>query len=243
MTSASAPGVVVPGFTYMRAELDAMVRARNYYRWLLNQFRPYLGAHVVEIGAGIGTFSAALLNEPVVRTLTLVEPAANHVAVLRPRFRDDARVRVVQGYFDEGTLDASADSVVLVNVLEHVASDAALVRAIARSVTANGTLLLFVPALPFLYGTLDREFGHVRRYTRPALRALLHGAGFRHSRIHYVNAAGAAAWFLTGKLLRRRTLAPASVAWYDRWIVPWLLGFERYIAPPFGQSLLAIATR
>lgn len=248
MTSDAAhpsPGVPAgaPAFTYSGEELDAMAAARNYYRWIAGRFAPFLGRRVVEAGAGIGTFAEHLLRAAPGAELTLVEPAANNYPHLRARFAEHPRVRTRQGYLEDAGEAGSADAVVAVNVMEHVHDDAAFVRAAHRLLAPGGHLLLFVPALPAIYGTLDEAFEHVRRYTRKTLAARLREAGFAPPRVRYTNLPGVAAWWLSGRVLRRRTVSPRDAALYDRWVIPWVAALERVWAPPVGQSLIAVARK
>lgn len=228
-------------FTYASSELDAMASAPNYYRAILRFFEPHLGRSVLEVGAGIGTFSALLAGAPGVEALGLLEPAGNNYPHLRDRFAGDPRVRAVHGYLEQHMAEFSVDSVVTVNVLEHVPDDAAFLRAARSVLRPGGRLLIFVPALPAIYGTLDTVFEHHRRYTRRTLRAALAGAGFTIPTLRYVNLPGVLAWFITGRVLRKKTLNPADVAAYDRLVIPWLMKLERRWSPPLGQSLLAVA--
>jgi SAM-dependent methyltransferase len=229
-------------FTYSGTELDALAGARNYYRMLVRRFAPHLGRRVIEVGAGIGTFAAALLEGATIDEMTLIEPADNNYPLLRKRFAGDSRVRTLPGYLQTYAATLAGDSVVAVNVLEHVEDDVAFLRA-ARAVLAPraGCLLLLVPALPALYGTLDVAFEHYRRYTRRMLRERLEAAGFAGLVLRYVNAPGVLAWFVAGKILRRTTLTPKAVRLYDRFVIPLVIALENALEPPLGQSLLAIA--
>ncbi|MGQ0712517.1 MAG: class I SAM-dependent methyltransferase [Gemmatimonadaceae bacterium] len=231
-----------PAFAYSGTELDALTEARNYYQMLIRRFAPHLGRRVIEVGAGIGTFAAALLENVEVDQLTLIEPAHNNYPLLRDRFVRDSRVRTLPGYLEAHASTLSGDALVAVNVLEHVEDDVAFLRA-ARSVLApeRGRLLLFVPALPWLYGTLDSAFDHYRRYTRRMLRERLAAAGFAPLVLRYVNLPGVLGWFIAGRILRRTTLTPRAVRLYDRFVLPLTTMIESVWEPPLGQSLLAIA--
>ena len=231
------------GFRYAGSELDAMAEAKNYYGWIADHFASHLGSHIVEVGAGIGTFSEHLLRVAPRARLDLVEPAANNVGVLRERMAGQARVSVRHGYLDACAPESSADSVVAVNVLEHVEDDDAFLRAAHGALVSSGRLLLFVPALLGLYGTMDAEFEHFRRYTRHALHCKVTEAGFSVDQLQYVNLPGVLAWWVSGVLLRRRTITARSARLYDRWAIPLIRAVESRWHPPLGQSLRLVATR
>lgn len=239
----TAPNGTSAGFRYASAELDSMAEAKNYYRWIAARFAPHLGSHAVEVGAGIGTFSEHLLRAAPHARLTLVEPAENNIGVLRERMAGEARVSVRHGYLDADAPESGATSVVAVNVLEHVEDDDGFLRAARRVLAPGGRLLLFVPALPGIYGTLDEAFEHFRRYTRPALRRKVADAGFGVDELHYVNLPGVLAWWASGVLLRKRTVTPRDARLYDRWAIPLIRAVESRWHPPLGQSLLLVATR
>ena len=230
-------------FTYSGEELDSLGEARNYYGWISSRFAPYLGARMVEVGAGIGTFLAHLLALRPDARVTAIEPADNNFPVLARRFADDARVTPVHGYLDGALPAGQADAVVAVNVMEHVEDDAAFLRDAARALAPGGHLLLFVPALPALFGTLDEAFEHYRRYARPELLAKLRAAGLEPVRVRYMNVTGIAAWWLWSKVLRRRTITAGDARTYDRWVVPVVRFLEDRIDPPLGNALLAVARK
>jgi SAM-dependent methyltransferase len=229
-------------FEYASTELGAMERAANYRSWICETFSPYVGARVVEVGAGIGTFSQMLLNHPCVRELIALEPAANLFPILAQRLAGEPRARALQSGLEDTKLPA-ADSIVLVNVLEHIRDDARLLESAFGALAEHGTLLLFVPALQWLYGSLDRAFDHVRRYSKQSLAREISAAGFRISLLRYVNFPGIFSWFVAGKILRRTTLSPASVAFYDRCVVPIARRVESLWHAPIGQSLIAVAKK
>jgi SAM-dependent methyltransferase len=230
-------------FHYSGTELDSLAEARNYYAWVLRQFEPYLGPSVIEVGAGIGTCSEFLLSVPRVRQLTAIEPAENTYPKLERRFRDDPRVRVLKGYLGEHYQSLSADAFVAVNVLEHVADHIRFLKQAREAIKPGGALLLFVPALPAIYGTLDRAFEHERRYTKRTLRDAIESAGWKPRRISYMNLPGIAAWFMAGRVLRKSNIAARDAKAYDRLVIPWLSRVESLFPPPIGSNLIAIATK
>lgn len=228
---------------YCGTELAAMAEARRYHRWILRQFASYLGTRVLEVGAGTGTFSHYLLEDAKVPELVLLEPARNLFPILARRYAGVANAHLLQGNLTEHAESLTTDSVVMVNVLEHVANDVECLEASRRILSRGGHLLLFVPASPLLYGSLDKAFGHYRRYTKKGLSAKLEHAGFKIRKLRYFNLPGFASWFLAGRILKRRTLQASSVRFYDRWIVPISSRLEGHWEPPIGQSLLAVALK
>src|SRR5262249_14276693 len=140
-------------------------------------------------------------------------------------------------------LRSAVDSLIAVNVIEHIADDAEFLRLALHMLVPGGTIILFAPALSILYGTLDKAFEHYRRYSKPELAGKLIQAGFHLESIRYLNFPGVATWFLAGKVLRRKTIRPSQVRMYDRWVVPWVSKLERRWEPPFGQSVLAVGKK
>lgn len=230
-------------FLYSGSELEAMVEAQNYYRWILRLSAPYVGKNVIEVGAGVGNFAASLLEQMSVERLVLVEPAANLLGPLRARFSSDARVHVVEGELGHCADFEKVDTLIAVNVIEHVEDDARFLRHAFDLLTPGGAVVLFAPALQFLYGSLDAAFDHFRRYSRSGLVKLLTESGFSVERASYMNFPGIFSWFLAGKVLRQRTLKPAQVRFYDRYVIPIVSRGEGICAPPLGQNLLAIGRK
>lgn len=230
-------------FSYAGDELDAMACAENYYRWILERIRPYLGSRVMEVGAGIGTFSEFLAGALAGAELILLEPAENNLALLQDRMGSRPGVTVIEGVLDQTTPSSAYDTLVAVNVLEHISDDRDFVRQAVRVLAPGGRLILFVPAGPGLFGTLDEAFEHHRRYTREGLAHLLTGAGFEGELLRYANLPGVLAWWASGRILRKRTLRPGAVRLYDRWAIPVIRAVEELVPPPVGQSLFAVARR
>jgi SAM-dependent methyltransferase len=232
---------------YPGDELAAMAEARNYYAWVLAQCRSHIGRVVLEHGAGIGTFSELLLREVRPERLVALEPAENLVPRLRAHLAGwGERVEIVPSTLERAPAELrrrGIDTVVSINVLEHVPDDRATLRLIAELLPAGGCAVLLVPALPWLYGRLDAAFEHHRRYTRRELLAKVAEAGLSVEEARYLNLPGVLSWLVMGRVLRLRRLAPAAVRSYDRWVVPLVARLEQRHPPPLGQSLLVIARR
>jgi SAM-dependent methyltransferase len=222
-------------------EFKALSLADNYRAALLGEFSPDLHGQDLEVGAGIGQVTEALLQNPNVTRLLSVEPHPVFYAQLQKKLPAHG---IVNGtIYDLPDDENDWNAVVSINVLEHINEDEAELKNYHdRLLKNNGTLCLFVPARPEIYAPLDKDFGHFRRYTRPELRQKLEGAGFQIERLHYYNIAGYLAWWLNFCLLKRRHFNPGSVRFFDHFIFPLVHGFESRVCHPFiGQSLLATA--
>jgi SAM-dependent methyltransferase len=230
-------------FLYSGTELEGMAEARNYYEWILSFFVPHMGRQIIEVGAGTGTFTDHLLKSAPDSEIVAIEPAANLFPLLARRHAGNPRVKTIHGSLEENAASLQGDTIVLANVLEHIENDEEYLRLLNAILRPGGHLLLFVPAVPWLYGSLDKEFEHFRRYTKPELRRKLANSGFQQKTIRYMNFPGVASWFIAGKVLRRRTLSASDVRLYDRWVVPWCSKIEKRWEPPVGQSLLAVASK
>lgn len=222
--------------------LRRMAAARNYNEWLLDRLRPYLGRRVLDVGAGLGTFCDLVARE--CDLVVALESDPVFAAALRDRFGDNGRVRVVEAeveVVEPSLLPGPFDSIVCLNVLEHIGDDAAAVGRFHELLTPGGRLLLLVPAHPALYGPADRVLGHERRYSKQALRRLLERSGFTLDVARHVNPVGAAGWLVSGKLLRRADIPRGPLRAYDR-VVPLLRRLDR-LELPFGLSVWVVARR
>jgi predicted TPR repeat methyltransferase len=184
-----------------------------------------------------------LLLRPLVDSLVAVEPATNLLPTLAQRLVGsdvDLVVATASDYLKNAPA-ASLDALVMINVLEHIAEHQDTLRGCHRALARGGYLLLFVPALPTLFGSLDRQFGHHRRYRHAELRQDLVASGFSIVRLSYVDLAGVIAWYVAGRILGAASISAGSARAYDRLIVPLMRPIERFVRPPFGKNLMAVA--
>ena len=230
-----------PGSDYTGTELGALSAAKNYHRWILSKFEPYLGNKVAEVGAGIGTVSKLLLRSPG-RSLTAFEPSPNMFPYLAERLRGETRAHAINDCFEPRYVPDGVESVVYTNVLEHIADDRGELAKAREALQLGGHLLVFAPAHEWLYSDFDRRIGHVRRYTKRGLVDLVQSTGFDLVKAQFFDIVGILPWYLTFVLLKGHP-RPASVFLYDRIIVPPMRMIESIIAPPIGKSVLVIARK
>jgi SAM-dependent methyltransferase len=226
------------------SDLKIMNGAINYRRWLFDQVAPFVGRRVFEIGAGIGNYTEFLLDRDLVVCLEIHPDAVSH---LKMQFATKPNVLIYQGDIADTTLrslsEHQCDTVICFNVLEHVGDDIGALRNMWHVLAPSGRLLLIVPAIPQLMGTVDQSLGHYRRYTVQGLRFALAEASYRVEYISYMNFPGIFGWFWNNHVIKRTEESHAQIMFYDRFIVPWLSAIERVIRPPIGLSLVCVASR
>jgi hypothetical protein len=237
-------------FAYTGRELEAMSEASNYHRWILEIFAPYLGRHLVEVGAGLGSFSELILRQHVCKTLSLVEPSNSMFERLAAHIRQldtSASVDTYHSTFVEVAdllkTRHAPDSIIYVNVLEHIADDEDELNFVQRTLSERGRVFLFVPALTWLFGNFDTRVGHFRRYSKPDLEGKLARSGFKILRSTYFDFPGIVPWWFKYRLMKSDTMEPGAVKFYDRFIVPTVRRIESKVTMPIGKNIIAIAEK
>lgn len=246
----SAEGAPGEAQNYPGRELEAMAGASNYHRWILEVFKPFLGRYLVEVGAGLGSFSGMILKQHSCERLALVEPSQDmyeHLVANTRGLNSATRIDTYNGTFVQSApaikSESNPDSIIYVNVLEHIADDVLELETIRDTLSVAGHVFLFVPAFSWLYGAFDERVGHFRRYTKPELEGKLRNAGFKVILSNYFDFAGIAPWWLKYCLLKSAAMEPAGVRLYDRFIVPATRRLESIISPPLGKNVIAVAQK
>ncbi len=226
-------------------DLEHLKEARGLTTWMFEQFEADVRGRVLEVGAGIGTFSELLLAKPVTEAL-LMEPYGPCVKVLEEEFSGRENVRVLaESLPDSPTLAAeheSLDFILCQNVLEHIKEDAASLAAMAAALKPAGRLGLLVPANPRLYGPLDSAYGHERRYTKSLVRERVLAAGFEIDELYSFNALGIPGWWVQNRRGASAEISSGSLKAYELLLKAWK-PVERRWHPPLGLSVIARARK
>ncbi len=223
--------------------LDALSQTPRFNRWMADSIRPWVGARVLEIGAGMGNLSRHLAPRRQLYIATDID--AEHLARLRVRFQLRPNVKLM--HCDLGVpadfvpLAALADTVICLNVLEHIEDDATGLANIAAALSPGGVAIVLVPQDQSIYGTLDEELHHFRRYTETELRTRLEAAGLAVERVLYFNRITRPGWWFTGRVLKRRNSSRFALWFFDRLVWLWRL-IDRALPWP-SISLIAIARK
>lgn len=223
-----------------RLDLLLLSEAVRYQHWVLSSFGPPLGGRVLEVGAGVGNFTRWLAHTA--DHVVVAEPDPAMAEALSSVAPANVEVRAVPIEDLRGS-EEQFDAVVAINVLEHIEDDGGAVRIAHGLLRPGGRLCLFVPAHRALFGSLDRRYGHLRRYTERGTRALLEAGGFHVAACRYFNPVGAVGWWLVGRLARTDRLSRSSVWLSERVAVPIGRALDRVGNLPFGQSVAAVGVR
>lgn len=230
-----------PLISYTLADQERMSRATNYFDWQADLVLPELGRRVIEIGCGMGNFTRLLLDRELVVALDCERECVEKIRTRFPALANleaftmdgaDPRFRDLRRF--------APDSCVCLNVLEHIENDQAALDNMSAVLPRGGKAILLVPAHMALFGPIDRHLGHFRRYTKTMLRDRAAEAGFAVQKLRYMNFVGFFGWWANARLFSREEQSEAQIELFDKRIVPVMRRLESIVAPPIGQSLLAI---
>ena len=222
--------------------LHALERANRFNGWMADAITPWIGAEVLEIGAGIGNVTRFLTPRDRYVASDISSDYLEHLdglAAGRPYF--DTAILDLDS--DEGfdSYREAFDTVVCLNVLEHVEEPQAAVERMASVLKPGGRLVLYVPAGPALYGSLDEVLEHRCRYTRQALLSELEGAGLKLLHMAPFNRVSTPAWWFSSRILRRKNLGRIQLKIFDT-LVPVLRRCDRFLPLP-GLGLIAVGEK
>ena len=205
---------------------------------ILDELLPHIGADVLEVGAGLGLVTERLVAAG--RRVTALEPDPSLHARIGQRA---GGATVLNATLATSGLAGTFDTVLYVNVLEHIEDDTGeLVRA-RRMLRDGGNVVIFVPAMPSLYGTMDAVSGHHRRYRRRELSSVIRSAGLRPVSVRSFDAVGIVPYWLAYRVVRRRVLGGAAVGVYDRIIIPLSRAVSRITGRRGpGKNLIAVGS-
>ncbi|MBI4430272.1 MAG: class I SAM-dependent methyltransferase [Candidatus Omnitrophica bacterium] len=215
----------------------------NYNRWLYKSIEQDLrcAKQVLDVGSGIGSIGQ-YLGEDGVKQVILSDHCEKMLDLLKLRFNHLSNYRIAKLDISEQHMCRSVpiesiDAITCINVLEHIKADAEALQNMRRLLSPGGRLLLIVPALSWLYGTLDKLGEHYRRYDREELNEKLNKSGFVVEKQRCINFFGIFTWYLAGKILKQNNFNKGANRLLDKFI-PFLEFIERYWRFPIGQSIV-----
>ena len=206
----------------------------NYLRWIYDTIHPYLHGRILEIGAGMGTFTALLENE------------GYEVFPIDKRAYVDTKSRTEISICDiaslEGKMPPQCESLICLNVLEHIHDDETAFGNMVSFIAPGGNVVLMVPSHPFLYGSMDSANNHYRRYRKEEIISMCKRHDLAIRRIRYMNIAGLLGWFYHSRIRHTKVHCEKELERFDR-MVPFIRRVESLLPVPAGLSLVVVAQR
>ncbi len=232
------------GFEYQGNELDLFRHARNWKRYCADHLRPFITGRVVEVGAGIGT-TASVLMEHGSTSWTCLEPDARlyeRLKTVMTSQRSAASCRIVCGTLDDLDPAERFDTVLYVDVLEHIRDDRAELARSAGRLRSGGRLVVLAPAHQWLFSPFDRAIGHHRRYTRSTLLEAA-PSSLRSVTAFYLDSAGLLASLVNRVALRAAYPTQSQIRIWDSLLVPTSRLLDPIGRYHLGKSVVGVWTR
>lgn len=247
----SPPAVATQKTRYSTSDLEDLKGLTNYHSWIYQEIQPFLGLRLAEVGSGLGTFSKVLIDKHLAScsaSIAVYEPAQN----LFPHLKDflDGQYpdlikskKVIFSNSEFSSRPQEYDTIILINVLEHIKNDTAFLQEARESLIKSGRLILFVPALTWLYSEFDREVGHCRRYTRETLSQLMKQEGFEIIKSIYMDFLGILPWYIVNVIGKSKSINPKLAKIYDTVGIPLTKTMEKLLPPKIGKNILIIGQK
>jgi SAM-dependent methyltransferase len=220
--------------------LDSLAGTQRFNKWMADTVRPWLGTRVLELGSGIGNMTQHLARGR--KSYVASDIDAEHMARLRVRFRGRPNLEIRKCDLCDSTdfqpLLGMFDSVVCLNVVEHVEDDLGALRNIFSVLKPGGRAIILVPQDQKAYGTLDEVLGHYRRYSEVQLRARMEKAGFEVEQVLHFNRVTRPGWRFNGQVLKRKSFSRFQLRVFD-WLVPLWRRIDQFFPWP-AVSVIAV---
>ncbi len=221
-----------------------MEKALPYFEWTTEQMVSHISGHVLEVGCGVGNATPYIAGCPNVQKCTAVDIDTHALAIAAKQ--QNERMEFICSDF-HALAKNSFDSLVCANTIEHIEDDNEAVRAMYSLLRPGGKIALLMPAHQFLYSRYDHEAGHYRRYTKASMQAVLKQAEFTIDDVFYFNMSAAVGWFLINTCLQKsgtdRGTFSGAAGIFATYIMPLNIWIERKFRPPFGLSVIGLATK
>lgn len=221
---------------YQQSILESLAQVDKYNKWIVSKFERYLVKNILELGSGLGNITLKIkdkgfnilpsdIDQSFLKSLRKIDKRAIYLDVLN--------IKISKKKFD---------TIIAINVLEHLDDDIQSLKNIYNLLTPQGILILLIPAHQFLFGSYDRMVGHFRRYSKKDLSQKLLKTGFRIKKINYHNKLSALGWFINARLLNRKSF-PKYQLYLINLLVPLIDLIDKIIPFDFGLSIICIARK
>ena len=227
----------------MYDELKIIANLPNYPKWIYSNIKPFIGKRILEVGAGVGLFTNLIIDKELI---VAIDISNQFVEIMKNKFRRKNNLIIHQyDISNPKTLDLTImnfDTVICLNVLEHIDNDISALANIFNILSPGGNLILMVPAINILYGSMDKKCGHYRRYGNNELISILTKTDFIIQNSFYMNLIGILGWYINFKIIRKTSLPENQLRLFN-FLIPFYSKFENLFHFPIGMSLICIGKK
>jgi len=222
---------------------DRISKANRYRKWIGQVISPHIGRRVLEVGSGIGNMTELFLDKELVVASDIKE---EYLQIIKDKYSSHLNLKVDLLNLEKVDLDKYKrycfDTIICINVLEHVEDDVRALKDLTEILVLGGRLIIFVPAVIFLYSAHDKGAGHYRRYTKKELIDKIKSTNLTIRRCFYFNFVGLLGWLFSSRILNRSMYSETHLDVFEA-MVPLVSRIEKKIRIPFGLSLVAIGEK
>jgi len=225
---------------YQYEVLRTFALTYNYNQWIFNKLKPFIGKIILEVGCGIGNLTKYFTQYKKLTCIDNCLEFIKHMQIDFPQVEfynyditDTEVLKIKKNGFD---------TIICVNVLEHIKDDIQALKNMHNLLQSNGKLLLFVPALGMLYGSIDKKLGHFRRYSKSELIEKITKTRFVIEKIEYNNFLGLFGWFINSRIFKKERFPILQTIFFDKFI-PVTASIEQKITIPIGMNLFVVVRK
>ncbi|MBO9573610.1 MAG: class I SAM-dependent methyltransferase [Chitinophagaceae bacterium] len=240
----SSAQIDIPG----QKTLETISSATLFNEWMFNTIKPYCKGHVLEVGCGIGNISRLLIRNNFKTSLS--DYSDQYFDILRKDFGNNGKVEAIykvdlavenfESTYPE--LLSKFDTIIAMNVVEHISDDHLAIRNCRKMLASGGHLIILVPAYQSLFNSFDEELVHFRRYTKKTLTKLFEDENLEIIHKQYFNAAGIAGWYINGSLLKKKLIPEDQMKIFDK-LVPAFKLADKLIINRIGLSVIHVGRK
>jgi len=230
---------------YIGNELELFANAKNWKSYWSDLVAPYLGQQVLEVGAGLGGSTRLLMPKATnLQRWVAMEPDPALASQINQTLATEPldKLEITEQYLKDYQPKQQFDSILYIDVIEHIEQDKAEVHLAAERLNKGGHLIILVPAHNFLYSPFDKAIGHHRRYNKKMLLNVL-PPNLELIHLKYLDSLGL--FLSAGNRLVAKQRYPTlkQILFWDRIIVPISRITDKILFHKVGKSLVFVGRK
>jgi SAM-dependent methyltransferase len=230
---------------YIGDELEVFAEAKNWKNYWGGKIKKYLKGNVLEVGAGIGTNTALLINDKKVTRWVCLEPDSELSSKINSTVgggKEVEKLEVVSSYLSNYKSETKFDSVLYIDVIEHIENDKEEVARAVSYLKDDGFIIILVPAYNYLYNDFDKAIGHYRRYDRKMLKEVLPG-NIKIVSLFSLDSLGLFASLTNKFFLKQSYPTRKQIKFWDSMIIPISKITDKLILEKAGKSIILVGQK